>query len=426
MKRSGPFIFTLLLTVLFCTACGGNGSKSASATTMRLERTEGSVSVSDDQGENVKLQEHLPLYSGYLTETVSASYAWINLDDVKLAKLDEDSRASVRKENKHLELTADQGSLFFHVTEPLEEDETMEIRTGTMVVGIRGTCGWVDSRSINSSSVYILEGTVTCELPDGCESVQISGGEMARVISDENGNMHLETKRFFREDIPPYVQAELDDALLTAVPETLPEEETSSEAPAETEAAEDGVHTMPVSSEELTDILRQANDKIITIQAGTGDNTLIIDDFSFIHENATLLLEEGVSLSIADGGTINVYGKMEVKSDITNDGFILITENGELRVDGQFVNTGLISNGESDKDTGDGTTQNSHIVAAQGIESTGGIINMGTIEGTITQTENGALTLVGGTVEHIVLNGGQLINAGGAYGELTQNGGTIR
>ena len=39
------------------------------------------------------------------------------------------------------------GSLFFSVTQPLEDDETMNIRASTLLVGIRGTCGWVDDNS---------------------------------------------------------------------------------------------------------------------------------------------------------------------------------------------------------------------------------------------------------------------------------------
>ena len=44
--------------------------------------------------------------------------------------------------------------------EPLAEDETFDIRYSTMVVGIRGTCGWVEVRDEEHMLVYILEGTV--------------------------------------------------------------------------------------------------------------------------------------------------------------------------------------------------------------------------------------------------------------------------
>ena len=90
----------------------------------------------------------------------SASFAWINLDDVKLAKLDEKSEIAIQKEDKRLELEVKSGSLFFNVTQPLEDDETMNIRTSSMVVGIRGTCGWVEVPDASHMNVYLLEGKV--------------------------------------------------------------------------------------------------------------------------------------------------------------------------------------------------------------------------------------------------------------------------
>lgn len=87
------------------------------------------------------LLENLGLYSGYGINTHLVSYAWINLDDVKLTKLDQNSGIIIQKEGKALNIEIKSGSLFFNVTEPLGDDETMDIRTSTILVGIRGTCG---------------------------------------------------------------------------------------------------------------------------------------------------------------------------------------------------------------------------------------------------------------------------------------------
>ena len=118
-------------------ACSGG----ATAASMHLRRTEGTVSVSNSSGKDVPALDNLGLYSGYGVGTHSASYAWIDLDDVKLAKLDQNSEISIEKEGKNLEIEVKSGSLFFNVTEPLADDETMNIRTSTMLVGIRGTSG---------------------------------------------------------------------------------------------------------------------------------------------------------------------------------------------------------------------------------------------------------------------------------------------
>ena len=192
---------SLLLSLAAC----GNQAK---ATTMHLKRTEGTVAVSDDAGEDVPLLEDLGLYSGYGVGTRPASFAWINLDDVKLTKMDEASEIAIQKEDKLLEIEVKSGSLFFNVTQPLEEDETMNIRTSTMLVGIRGTCGWV-----TEDTAALLEGTVSVTAGD--QSVTVTAGEMAVLTAEET----LEVKPLTAAQVPVFVKAELeeDDALAEAV-----------------------------------------------------------------------------------------------------------------------------------------------------------------------------------------------------------------
>ena len=164
--------------VLSMAACSGQNTTAA---TMHLRRAEGTVSVSGGDGKDVPVLEKLGLYSGYGVNTRSESYAWIDLDDVKLTKLDQNSEIAIQKEGKKLDIEVKSGSLFFNVTQPLEDDETMNIRTSTMLVGIRGTCGWVEHRD-GLSRVYILEGKVSCSAGD--QSVRIYAGEMAELTAD--------------------------------------------------------------------------------------------------------------------------------------------------------------------------------------------------------------------------------------------------
>ena len=190
----------MLAAVLCVTACGGDTT--TTATTMHLKRTEGTVTVSDSAEKDVPLLENLGLYSGYGVDTRSESYAWINLDDVKLTKMDQESGIAIQKEGKNLEIEIKSGSLFFNVIQPLADDETMDIRTSTMVVGIRGTCGWMEHRD-GISRVYLLEGTVECSA--GGQTVQVNAGEMAEFTA--NGN--LVVKAFTVREILTFVQAEL-------------------------------------------------------------------------------------------------------------------------------------------------------------------------------------------------------------------------
>ncbi len=196
MKKRISFLLALALLL---TSCGGGSGAAATATaaTMHLRRTEGTVSVADGEGKSVKPTKDLGLFSGYGVDTQAESYAWIDLDEVKLTKLDQNSEVEIQKEDKRLAIEVKSGSLFFNVTEPLAEDESLEIRCSTMVVGIRGTCGWVTDKT-----AALLEGVVT--VTAGEQEVTISAGEMA-VMTAEGA---LEVKPLSADSIPDFVREE--------------------------------------------------------------------------------------------------------------------------------------------------------------------------------------------------------------------------
>ena len=185
-----------LSLALLLTSCG-NGT---SAATMYLRKTEGTVGVSDGEGKELIPEDNLGLYSGYQVETQAESYAWIDLDQVKLAKLDQDSEVEINKEGKKLEIDVKSGSLFFNVTEPLTDDETMNIATATMMIGVRGTCGWV-----TDNTAALLEGTVS--VTAGGQEATINAGEMA-VLTESGG---ITVSALTAEDIPSFVLEEVED-----------------------------------------------------------------------------------------------------------------------------------------------------------------------------------------------------------------------
>ena len=198
--------FSLLLSL---TACNGQGT---TAVIMRLAHTEGRVFVFDGDGEDIPLLENLGLYSGYGVNTRPEGYAWINLDDVKLTKMDQKSELAIKKEGKALDIELKSGSLFFNVTEPLADDETMNIRASTMVIGIRGTCGWVEVPDANHMNVYLLEGKVKCTAG---ETVTVTAGEVAQLDAKTET---VTVGSFTQDDIPAFVQGELDGVPLDGVP----------------------------------------------------------------------------------------------------------------------------------------------------------------------------------------------------------------
>ena len=212
-------ILALILALsLLLPSCSG-GRKDTAAASMHLRRTEGTVSVSDGSGKDIPPLDNLGLYSGYGVGTQTASYAWIDLDDVKLAKLDQKSEISIEKEGKILNIELKSGSLFFNVTKPLKDDETMNIRTSTMLIGIRGTCGWVVNNGERGAQVFLLEGAVEAEATDTGEIVQVTAGNMAEVTVNENGETAITVQPFIEEDTAPFVLTELenDPALNAAI-----------------------------------------------------------------------------------------------------------------------------------------------------------------------------------------------------------------
>ena len=116
------------------------------ATKFVLEKTQGTVRVESSAKEELDLWDGMQLYNGDHQVTDSGSYAWVSLDETKAIKLDENTETMLKKAflSKKLEVRTLKGKIFFNVTVPLANDEAFNIRTSTMVTGIRGTSGWVE------------------------------------------------------------------------------------------------------------------------------------------------------------------------------------------------------------------------------------------------------------------------------------------
>lgn len=262
MTRKSNSVFLLFLVfVLLLPACGSKET----AATMHLVRAEGAVSVNDTDGASVALIENLGLYSGYGVATQAASYGWIDLDEAKLAKMDADSEVEIVKRDKLLELCVQSGGLFFNVTEPLAEDETMNIRTSTMLVGIRGTCGWVYVEDDSLMHVYLLRGKVECSVLGGGDnalaSEMLNAGQTAQMtLSGDTASIIIED--FSEEDVPAFVMTEIEEDTeimeslqpeepeepeVTEPPETAPTDEEP--APADEEPAPEDEEPAPVDEE---------------------------------------------------------------------------------------------------------------------------------------------------------------------------------
>jgi len=190
-RRAGGALLAFAL-ILGC-APTALAAETAEATTMRLAKTEGTVKISNSSGRNVSVLKNMLLRSGYRVKTSEASYAWISLDSAKLVKEDAASDIEIRKSGKKLEVLINEGKVFFNVTEPLEDDESLNIRTSTLVAGIRGTSGWLEAMDQDTSRIAVLEGTVEIAVLDPVtgetRNDSVGSGESAVCTIDPDGGV---------------------------------------------------------------------------------------------------------------------------------------------------------------------------------------------------------------------------------------------
>ena len=229
MRRTASLWMALLLVWSLMLPAA---AETAAAATLRLEKAEGTVTVSTAAGRTVSTTDGMRLYSGYVLETGTGSYAYVSLDSTKAVKLDASSRGEVSKSGKKLELKAVSGKLFFNVTAPVKEDESLNIRTSTMVTGVRGTAGWVEVVDRSVSRIHLLEGTLTVTAAEPSTGelrrTVITGGQT--VTAAVNGaarpgqQTSLTVAELREEDVPAFVAVELakDAALQEKVAKNSP------------------------------------------------------------------------------------------------------------------------------------------------------------------------------------------------------------
>ena len=153
-KRVLSVILVLSMLCISLTGCS-----KLKATTMRLLGYEGRV-VLQENGRNKKVKEDARINSGSEIKTSIFSSATIGLDDVKIVSMDQSSVAEFVQSGKKLEMNLTKGSIFFEVKQPLADDETFDITTSTMIVGIRGTSGYVEIAEDGTERLIVTDGVV--------------------------------------------------------------------------------------------------------------------------------------------------------------------------------------------------------------------------------------------------------------------------
>ena len=125
--------------MLACMLAGGALAEEYAAQSMRLLRYEGEVEIRDADDEPRFVMENVRFSSGESMLTGEESLASIGLDASKIVTMDQLSRVQFAQEGNQFLVTLRDGTLLLDVDKKLDDNETLDIQTSNMTVGIRGT-----------------------------------------------------------------------------------------------------------------------------------------------------------------------------------------------------------------------------------------------------------------------------------------------
>ena len=108
--------------------------KSAEGTQLRVAEFSGTVTLKDENGNQLSPRKQMPLYSGYSLATAAGSALFVSLDGTGVVKLDASGAAKVAASGKKLAITLVSGKLFSGD----EGGSGGAVRTSSTVAGVRG------------------------------------------------------------------------------------------------------------------------------------------------------------------------------------------------------------------------------------------------------------------------------------------------
>ena len=243
MKRLALMAAVLLLTVLVGTSAL---AENYSASTMRLLRYAGSVEIFDASGNSRFVLENVRFGSGESMRTGEDGYASVSLDASKIVTLDASSRVQFIQSANHMELLLTEGTLFLDVSEKLDENETLDIKTSTMTVGIRGTVVYLSVLPANEAEALmpheqtalangsgkvtlfgVLEGSAAIRYNSaGSEqTMTVSAGQAAVLPDNElSGSAPAVLTDLTRDQLSSFVQEQIEnESVLARVKEACPQ-----------------------------------------------------------------------------------------------------------------------------------------------------------------------------------------------------------
>ena len=222
--------FLLTVTLLSLVAMGFAAAESYDAFIMRLLRYDGDVAIEDASGQDRFVMENVRFNSGEAMRTGENSSASVSLDASKILTLDQNSRVEFLSDGDRMEITLTKGTLFLDVSEKLDENEKLDIKTTTMTVGIRGTIvflsQWDPAEGVNDSrdpssgqgpvTVFgVLEGKATLTYEDqggGQRKLDVEAGQKAVLTQpDDPAKPQAQILDLTPADVDGFITKQLED-----------------------------------------------------------------------------------------------------------------------------------------------------------------------------------------------------------------------
>ncbi len=225
-KKKKSVLPIILLFILLVAAVGGGVlfffRSQLFAASMKMVYSEGTVAVYDNEGYELEVEDNLKLQDGDSMKTEADSLAYIALDQDRFVTLMQQSSAEFIKKGKKLKLDLTKGRIFFNIDNKLKSGESLDICTSSMIVGIRGTSGYIDTDEHGNEVVYMTSGTVTVSSTDkNAKPVEVSAGEKLTATVNSDGEVEFEVEEYSLSSLPKEAANEIlaDEILLGQVEE---------------------------------------------------------------------------------------------------------------------------------------------------------------------------------------------------------------
>ena len=213
------FVVACMVSSLFVSSISAFTVESGDNSAMTLSKVQGTVAVLDKDNKPKKATENMKLINENKIVTNIGSYAWVNLDSNKLVKLDALSKVKITKDEKNLTVDVREGKVFVDVSENLEKDESLIIRTPNVTTSIKGKKASAEiSIKEGNTTIVGLDGKLDCVVTDvttgQVKQVTISSGKKVD-IQQNDSELNIVTKSVTKNDISGFsmLQIAQDSAL---------------------------------------------------------------------------------------------------------------------------------------------------------------------------------------------------------------------